>query len=72
MAKQYNFQNIRALLTEGFTDEELRILCFDVPAFKPVYGQLARATGKAEIVHKLLEYAEQKELIETLLDQAIL
>jgi hypothetical protein len=70
MAKQYNFEKIRALLTEGFSDEELRHLCFDVPVFRPVYSQLAKSTGKAEIVQQLLEYVEQKELIETLLDQA--
>lgn len=70
MAEQYNFKNIRALLTEGFTDKELRTLCFDVLAFRPVYSQLARATGKTEIVQQLLEYVEQKELIGTLLDQA--
>jgi hypothetical protein len=70
MAKQYNFQNIRALLIEGFSDEELRHLCFDVPTFKPVYDQLAKGTGKTEIVQRLLEYVEQKELVETLLDHA--
>ncbi len=70
MAKQYDFKNIRALLIEGFTDEELRILCFDVPVFKPVYSQLAKGTGKTEVVQQLLEFAEQKELIETLLNQA--
>ncbi|MCL4301655.1 MAG: serine/threonine protein kinase [Anaerolineae bacterium] len=68
MDKKYSLKNIRALLTEGFTDEELRQLCFDEPAFRPVYNQLAESSGKSKIVQQLLEYTEQKELIKTLLD----
>lgn len=70
LSKQYNFKNIRVLLTEGFSDEELRHLCFDVPAFRPVHSQLAKGSGKSEIIQRLLEYVEQKDLIEILLDQA--
>src|SRR5262245_30128623 len=70
MAKQYNLRKIRALLNDGFSEEELRILCFDVLAFRPIYSQLAKANRKTDIIQQLLEYAEQKELIEILLDQA--
>ncbi|MCP4707755.1 MAG: hypothetical protein GY869_03950 [Planctomycetes bacterium] len=50
MVKRYNWQNIRAMLTEGFTPEELRRLCYDKPDFKPVYHQLAQNTGKTKII----------------------
>jgi hypothetical protein len=68
MAKQYIFENIRELLTEGFTDEQLRRFCYDTPKFRPVYNQLAQASGKTEIISQLIEYAEQQLLIEILLD----
>lgn len=29
---KYNFANIRALLSKGFTDQQLRDLCFDLAA----------------------------------------
>lgn len=63
----YNLKNIRALLTEGFTDEELRRLCYDEPAFRPVYDQLAQETGKMKIIDHLLEYAERKLKLDHLL-----
>jgi hypothetical protein len=69
MDKRYNLKNIRTVLTEGFTAEELRQLCFEVSAFRFVYNQLAESTGKSKIVRLLLEHAEQKELIEILLDE---
>ncbi len=67
MVKRYNWQNIRAMLTEGFTAEELRRFCYYEPNFKPVYHQLTQATGKMEIVDLLIKYAEQKLQIDTLL-----
>ncbi|MBI1879105.1 MAG: formylglycine-generating enzyme family protein [Chloroflexi bacterium] len=67
MVRQHNFKNIRALLIEGFTGEELRELCFDAPDFRPVYHQLAQNTGKDEIVRRLLEYAQKMFLIDQLL-----
>jgi hypothetical protein len=70
MTKRYDLPNIRALLIQGFTDEELRRLCYDVPHFRPVYDELARNTGKATIVDRLLEYAEAKILLDDLLTLA--
>ncbi len=70
MSISYNLRNIRDLLTEGFTDEELRRLCYDISDFRSVYNQLARNSGKAEIVDRLLEHAEQKLQIEMLLAMA--
>lgn len=65
MADLYNLPNIRELLTNGFSDAELRALCFDY--FRPVYDQLAQNTGKAEIVHKLIEHTENTSQLGTLL-----
>lgn len=63
----YNLKNIRALLTQGFNDADLRRFCFDEPAFRAVYDDLAGLTGKTAIVDRLLEYAQQQELIASLL-----
>jgi hypothetical protein len=70
MTKSYNLKNIRILLTEGFTDEQLRRLCFEMPEFRPVYDQLAESTGKTDIIDLLLEYAYQTLQIDKLLDWA--
>ncbi|MCB0168106.1 MAG: AAA-like domain-containing protein [Anaerolineae bacterium] len=67
MRNTYNLPKIRKLMTEGFTDDELRAFSFDTPAFRQVYEKLAQSTGKAEIVDHLLEHAERKVLLETLL-----
>ncbi|MEW5960483.1 MAG: protein kinase, partial [Chloroflexota bacterium] len=59
---RYLLKNIRALLIElmvSMTEAELRQLCVDLPDFKPVHQQLAQRKGKAEIIDRLLEYAEQ-------------
>jgi uncharacterized protein YjbI with pentapeptide repeats len=67
---RYNFENIRALLTKAFNDKELRALVFDVPDLRAVYDELAENTGKAEIISKLLEYAERQMQIQALLTLA--
>lgn len=65
--KRYNFERIRTLFIEGFSDEDLRDLCFDVPDFRPVYHQLAQTTGKTEIVRRLLAHAAQRAQLDLLL-----
>lgn len=70
MAKEYNIENIRRLLVEGFTAKEIRRLCYDTPVFRPVYDELAENTGKGSIIDHLLEFAEQKLQFELLLDKA--
>jgi hypothetical protein len=67
MAVGYHLQNIRVLLTEGFTDDELRRLCYDVPEFRPVYDELAQESGKGRIIDRLIEHAERKILFDALL-----
>jgi hypothetical protein len=67
MSKHYNLKNIRILLIEGFTEEELRDLCFYEADFRDVHDRCAKSIGKAEIARQLIEYAEQKNLLDTLL-----
>jgi hypothetical protein len=67
MTKRYDLKNIRTLLIEGFTEEELRTLCFDEPAFNPLYDRLPQAAGKFEIARHMVDYAEQKFLLDNLL-----
>ncbi|MCK6630326.1 MAG: hypothetical protein L6R45_34795 [Anaerolineae bacterium] len=70
MTQRYNFKNIRNLLIEGFTDTELRRLCYDIPVLKPVYNELlSDETSKAKTVDRLIEYADKKLQVETLLNQ---
>lgn len=70
MTKRYYLKNIRDLFTEGFGEEELRRLCYDEPDFRPVYHQLAESNSKAEIIDRLLEYAEQTLQLDKLLTLA--
>ncbi len=67
MDQHYNIRNIRTLLTEGFNAEELRELAYDEPIFRPVYDQLSSSAGKAEIVQRLIEYAERRVQVDKLL-----
>lgn len=67
MTSNYNFRNIRTLLTEAFTADELRNLCFDVFDFRPVYHQLAANESKTKIISLLLEYTDQTLQVEKLL-----
>ncbi len=67
---RYILANIRALLlawTEGFSEQQLRQLYIDLPDFRPVHQQLARTQGKANIIDRLLEYAEQTLQLDELL-----
>lgn len=70
MPRRYYSENIRTLFIEGFSAEELRDLCYDVPVFRPVYDQITNYTGKDEIVRRLLEYAENKSRLGFLLTWA--
>ncbi|MFN8459037.1 MAG: hypothetical protein U0401_31045, partial [Anaerolineae bacterium] len=67
MPAQHNLKNIRRLLTEGFSPDDLRYFAHDTPHFKAVYNELAQTTGKAEIAHHLLEYANYQGLLDELL-----
>lgn len=68
MTESYNIQKIRVLLTEGFTDRQLRRLCYDVPNFRPVYDRLADGIGKDVIIDRLIEYSDRRELSDVILE----
>ena len=70
MTTKYNLKNIRNLLVAGFSVEELRRFSFYQHDFKPVYEQLPENISKTQLVQKLIEYAEQKELFDPLLGWA--
>ena len=63
----YLWSNIRTLLSEGFTNDELRRLAFDLSDLKPVYDQLTENTSKDEIIDRLIVHANQKLQVENLL-----
>jgi hypothetical protein len=60
-------KNIRTLLTKGFTDEELRQLCFDHPDFRPFYLHLPQPASRAELARLIVDYARRNSLSEALL-----
>lgn len=45
-------------------------MCYDEPEFRAVYDQLAQTSGKGTIIDRLLEHAERKMLLESLLSLA--
>lgn len=70
MTAQYNFLNIRTLLTEGFSEAELRSFCFYYPEFRDVYHQLSENSGKSQVVDWLIDHADRRELFGSLLTWA--
>jgi len=70
MTTPYHLNNIRKLLTTGFTAEELKAFCFDQPELRPVYNRLTAGTGKSDVVQHLLEHIDQQELFDLVLTWA--
>ena len=68
--KTYDKPNIRKLLINGFSDQELRRLYCEIPDFYPVCDDLSHRSSKSEIVDQLIEYADRTLQIDTLLDLA--
>ncbi len=67
IAKRYHLRNIRALLTEGFTLEELRRLCYDADEFRPVYEELPEHISKTKLIDKIIDHAYRRLQLDTLL-----
>jgi formylglycine-generating enzyme required for sulfatase activity len=61
---RYSLRNIRKLVTDVYTVEELRRLCYE--EFRPVYDNYADVP-KLELVRHLIEHCERKGLFEQLL-----
>lgn len=62
-----HLKQLKSLLADGFSESELRTFCYDEADFRQVYYDLSHATGKAEIVNKIIEYAEMRKLTDRLL-----
>ena len=70
MSEYYILKNIRNLLSEGFSKEELIDLCFYEPKLKSICDQFDTNATKNEIMRQILDYAHQKLQIDTLLTVA--
>ncbi len=68
--KSYLLGNLRTLLNQGFSEEELRGFCQDEPQFEDLCTGLAKSDSKAEIINKILGYAKQRMLFDAILDWA--
>lgn len=66
----YHLKNIRTLLTKGFSTEELRRLCQDTPGLRDVLDELAPTIGKVEMVDRIIDFANRRNLIHKLLAEA--
>jgi TIR domain/Effector-associated domain 7 len=54
----YNIANVRRLVTEALSDEELDQLCMD--HFSKVYEQFSSGMSKSQKVHRLIEYCTRQ------------
>lgn len=66
-SKKYNLKNIKTLLIEGFTEDELRGLAFFESDFEPFYDKLPKSASKDEIIRLLVEYAARRVKVDELL-----
>ena len=66
-SKSYNFRNINALLTEGFTIDELRSFCFVEPDFYPIFEKVNNSSDKSKVILLVLDYARKRLLVDVLL-----
>lgn len=67
MNEYYILKNIHEVLVQGFSEEELRQMCFYQTEFKPLYDQLSQDAGKEKIVHQIIEYAYRQLKVDVLL-----
>ena len=70
MTALYNKKMIYDLLVNGFNDSELRRLCQYEQAFRPVYNELSRLTGKTAIASSIVDFADRNRLFWDLLNWA--
>jgi hypothetical protein len=65
-----NRKNIRALLHEGFSLNDLHDLCFDEPKLKPIYDNWAEIKNKNEFIRQMIDYALNKFIVDLILEAA--
>ncbi len=61
-----NSAEIRKLLVDALSDEELTALCYD--HFRPVYDKFGDGVSRLRKIQWLIEYCERHRQIEKLLD----
>ncbi len=66
----YNLRKVHDLLNEISNEDDLRNLCLFETNFRPVHEQLKEDDRKPKILHFVLIHANQKGLIDQLLDWA--
>lgn len=62
--------HIRDLLMEKFNDEDLRCLCYDLPGFNFIYGQLIADIDKDQLINQILDHADHQSKLEVFLELA--
>jgi hypothetical protein len=63
----HDLAKVDALLTEIFSEDELRDYCLHEPAFRPIYDTLKETDRKPEIIRRMLDHASKKGLLGDLL-----
>ena len=61
-AGRYDIGEIRKLLREAFTAQELRRFCQDRPAFRPVCDEFGPEHGLNDMVDQVIDYCETQFL----------
>ncbi len=70
MVTHYHLKNIRSLLIEGFTRQELDQLYQQIPDFSVLYPNLPPEADKTTLVDGLLNQAQQMAGLESVLEWA--
>lgn len=70
MGQYYNFKNIFTLLSDGFSVNDLKNLCFTEDTLRDVYKNLPENAVKDDVVRNIIDFATQNLAIEIILDWA--
>lgn len=70
MNEYYILKNIRELLIQGFSEEDLRQMCFYEVDFRSLYDYLPKNAGKDTVVHQIIEYGYKELKVDKLLSWA--
>ncbi len=62
----WNNETLRELLSDAFSDEQIRMLCFD--HFRPVYEQLSTGMTKSDTILRLVDHCLRTRQVEKLLE----
>lgn len=63
----YHIENIRLLLYEAFSDEDLRSMSYDIASFRDVYDQLTSDSRKSDVVELVVEAALHHAILDRML-----